>query len=228
MTAAKIRATVVKAFMELLSGHDWEAVTLAKIADASGIGLSQLREVFDGKVAIVEAFGREIDAKVLDRLDEDMAEELPRERLMDVLLSRFDALQPYKPAVRAIARAARADLSLAAQLNRAALVSMTWMLNAANVDTSGIGGAVRVQGAALVFAKVMRVWLNDDESMARTMAALDRELRAGERNMRRLRRVSSLMSPLRRLRTRCRARRVDGDPRRDDGESGEGREEAVL
>lgn len=217
MSATDLQNRIIDRYLDLLGKHDFEAVTLAKIAEASGIKLSELREAFEGRIAILSAFTRRIDAQVLEELDASIADELPRERLMDILLSRFDALTPHKSALQALMRAARADLALAAQLNRLALVSMTWMLNAANVDISGIDGAVRVQGAALVFAKVMQVWFKDDESMAKTMSALDRELRAGERTMRRLDRISSIFQPLRRMRTRRRARHSDADEAADQG-----------
>ena len=208
MTTAKTRTKIITSFLDLLASHSWDEVTLAKIAEASDVKLSKLRETFDGKVAIIEAFTRQIDAEVLDAIDEDIAEELPRERLMDILLSRFDALAPYKAASTSLVSAARRDLCLAAQLNRVTLISMTWMLNAANIDTSGIDGAMRVQGTALVFARVMNVWLKDEEGMAKTMAALDRELRAGERNMRRLNSLSGVFSPLKRFNARRRASTV--------------------
>ena len=215
MATAKTRAKIITTFLDLLASHAWDEVSLVKISEQSGVKLSQLREAFDGKVAIIEAFTQQIDAQVLDEIDEDVAEELPRERLMDILLSRFDALASYKAASRSLVDAARRDISLAAQLNRVTLISMTWMLNAANIDTSGIDGAMRVQGTALVFARVMNVWLKDDEGMAKTMAALDRELRAGERNMRRLDQFSALLSPIKRFSNRRRAQPANSDSTAD-------------
>lgn len=199
MASEKQRLKIRNAFLDLLSQHDWDEISLAKVAEAAEVKLSELRGAFDGKVAIVEHFMRDVDASVLDEIDADIADELPRERLMDILLSRFDALMPHKEAVRSIAKAAKADLSVAAQLNHVALVSMTWMLNAANIETGGLKGAVKVQGVAMVYAKVLRVWLNDDESMAKTMAALDKELRKGESNMRRVERVQNMLGPLKSL-----------------------------
>lgn len=206
MASEKQREKIQRAFFTLLSEHEWDDVSLGKVAEAADVSLSQLRDAFDGKVAMVEHFMRDIDTKVLDEIDSDIAEELPRERLMDILLSRFDALMAHKQAVRAIAKAAKADLSLAAQLNRGALVSMTWMLNAANIETAGIKGAVKVQGVAMVYAKVLSVWLKDDESMGKTMAALDKELRKGERNMRRMDRAASMLAPFKRFGKRRRSK----------------------
>ena len=205
MASEKQQLKIRNAFLTLLSQHDWDEISLTKVAEAAEVKLSELRGAFDGKVAMVEHFMREIDASVLDEIDGDVAEELPRERLMDILLSRFDALMPHKEAVRSIAKAAKSDLSIAAQLNHVALVSMTWMLNAANIETGGIKGAVKVQGVAMVYAKVLQIWLNDDESMAKTMAALDKELRKGESNMRRVERVENMLGPLKSFKIRRRS-----------------------
>ncbi|MEO1066217.1 MAG: TetR/AcrR family transcriptional regulator [Pseudomonadota bacterium] len=208
MATAKTRDKILDSFLTLLKTHPYGDVTLSKIADEAGVKLSVLREAYDGKIALIEEFARKIDAAVLDDIDEDVADELPRERLMDVLLSRFDALGPHKEVIRTMLAEARNDLAFAAKLNRITLVSMTWMLNAANINTGGMDGALRVQGTAMVFAKVLRTWVDDDESMAKTMAKLDKELRSGERMMKRMDRMSSMMAPLKRFKTRKRARQA--------------------
>jgi hypothetical protein len=40
---------------------------------------------------------------------------------------------------------------------------------------------VRSQGLALLFANVLRSWVDDDDDNTRTLAALDRELARGQR-----------------------------------------------
>ena len=56
------------------------------------------------------------------------------------------------------------------------------MLEAAGLSSSGLIGALRAKGLALVYGEAFRVWLGDDsKDMAKTMAALDRALRRAER-----------------------------------------------
>ena len=56
------------------------------------------------------------------------------------------------------------------------------MLEGAGIDSSGLAGAVRVRGLALIWLATFRVWLDDDEAgLAKTMAELDRRLRQAER-----------------------------------------------
>jgi hypothetical protein len=112
----------------------------------------------------------------------DMAEEPARERLFDVLMRRLEALAPYKEATRSLMCSARRNPGLALALNAMAVRSQKWMLEAAGIGASGPKGALRAQGAALMFARVLAVWIDDDEpGLDRTMAALDRGLASAER-----------------------------------------------
>ena len=71
-------------------------------------------------------FVRRIDEQVLTSRDPDLAEEAPRERLFDILFGRFEALGPYRPAIRNLGRAARRDPLLARELNRIVTNAMGW------------------------------------------------------------------------------------------------------
>jgi hypothetical protein len=84
--------------------------------------------------------------------------------------------------VRSMMKSARRNPPLALALNAMAVRSQHWMLEAAGISASGPRGALRAQGAALMFARVLGVWVNDeDEGLDRTMAALDRGLSRAER-----------------------------------------------
>ena len=84
--------------------------------------------------------------------------------------------------MRSLLRSARRNPPLALALNRLAVRSQQWMLTAAGIPASGPRGFIRAQGLAVLFASVLRAWVNDDDTgLARTMAALDRALARGQR-----------------------------------------------
>ena len=176
------RDKAVDALMALLAENSFEQIGLAEVAGRAGIKLSELRAEFGSTLAILAAHIKDIDKTVLAGGDSDMSEEPARERLFDVLMRRLEALAPYKDAVHSIMRSARRNPGLAFALNAMAVRSQHWMLEAAGVGASGPGGALRAQGAALMFARVLSVWINDeDEGLDRTMSALDRGLSSAER-----------------------------------------------
>jgi AcrR family transcriptional regulator len=176
------RENIVAAFMALLAEHRIEAIGLGDIAARAGVSLSALRGEFGSTLAILAAHSKAVDREVLAGADADMAEEPARERLFDVLMRRLEALAPYKEAVHSLLRSARRSPGLALALNAMAVRSQAWMLEAAGIGAHGPRGALRAQGAALMFARVLRVWFDDDEpGMDRTMAALDRGLASAKR-----------------------------------------------
>ena len=100
--------------------------------------------------------------------------------LFDIVMSRFDVIAPYKGALsRSMPSAQRTGRSPGPSS------SVQWMLQAAGIATDGMTGRLRIGGLPRSTASVLRVWLDDDDpAMARTMAALDRRLRRGERTLR--------------------------------------------
>ena len=177
------RDKAIDALMALLAEHSFEEIGLAEVAGRAGLKLSQLRAEFGSTLAILAAHIKDIDRAVLAGGDADMAEEPPRERLFDVLMRRLEALAPYKEAVRSMLRSARRNPGLALALNAMAVRSQTLDAGSRRHRRRPARAArLRAQGAALMFARVLGVWLDDDEpGLDRTMAALDRGLASAER-----------------------------------------------
>ncbi len=175
------RARIIEAFMALLAEQPIEKIGLADIADRAGVSLAELRGQFSSSISILAAHVKELDRQVLAGGDADMDEEDPRERLFDVLMRRLELLAPHKAAVRSLMRSARRDPPLALALNAMTVRSQQWMLTAAGINASGPKGMVRAQGMALLFANVLRTWVNDDDDQTKTLAALDNQLARGQR-----------------------------------------------
>ena len=176
------RDKAIDAMMALLAEHAFEEIGLAEVAGRAGLKLSELRTAFGSTLAIVGAHIKDVDRAVLAGDAGDMTEEPARERLFDVLMRRIEALASYKEAVHSLLRSARRNPGLALALNAMAVRSQQWMLEAAGIGAHGPRGALRAQGAALMFARVLRVWFDDDEpGLDRTMAALGRGLASAER-----------------------------------------------
>lgn len=169
---------IIDAAMRLAAERGWRDLSLNDIAQAAKLPLSKVYEIYPSKRSILAGFSRMIDGRVL--AEEEAAAELEpaRDRLFDVLMRRFDALQPYREGIGAVLYdLPRQPLALCGgvrQLKR----SMGWMLEAAGLSSTGPRGAVRVRGLAAVYLATLRVWLRDDSAdMAKTMAALDGYLR---------------------------------------------------
>lgn len=175
------RDRIVAAAMRLAGERRWRDVTLIEIAKAAGLTLADLKQQeIESKTDVLRAFTAAIDGEVLGKAAHTQPAQGPRDALFEVLMARFDAMEPHKQALRSIVSDAVPDPAQA----RAVLASQKWMLHAAGIDSEGARGVVRTLGLASVYASVFRTWLDDsDPGLARTMAALDRRLRRGEQNL---------------------------------------------
>ncbi len=230
------RDRIIDAALALAADMPWGEVRISEIAARAELSLAEVRAEFSGRTGILLAFGRRVDLAVLDRIDPEMRDEPPHDRLLDIMVSRFEALQPYRLALKSILDDLPRDPRSLSMWNGEAIRSMKWMLEAAGIDTSGTMGGLRAQGLVFAYLGAMRVFLEDDDpGMARTMANLDRRLRRGARQLKRadraLRAGAAFREALSSRRRRRRDRHDDGwdDDMRDDrfGDSGPAAEGAL-
>jgi AcrR family transcriptional regulator len=173
---------LIDAALKLAEKRGWRQVTLAEIARAAGASLAETYRVAPSRSAVLDAFARRIDAEILgaDAVEKDSVR--PRDRVFDVLMRRFDALQRHRRAVVAILRDIMGDpIAMAASASQFRR-SMRWMGEAAGLPMDGLGGMARTKAIALAWAMALRTWVEDDTpDLSRTMASLDQRLRWAER-----------------------------------------------
>lgn len=177
------RGRIIAATLKLAAERKWHDISLSEIATESAVALDMMRREFSSKSAILAAFTRMVDDEVVRRVPKREPGQASRDVLFDVFMCRFDVLRPYRAALKSITGSGLPDPAHILPF----LASQRWMLEAASIPTDGPQGAVRIAGIASLYASVFQVWLgDDDEGMARTMAALDRRLRRGEAALKRV------------------------------------------
>ena len=168
--------------MALADQRGWAEVSLFDVARAAGVPLAELYRHCRSKRALLEAYARRIDERVLANVDPEDLEEPAKDRLFELLMERFDALKPHRRGLRSVLASVRRDPANAlgglTQLRR----SMRAMLEGAGLSTSGLRGELRLDGLCGVYLNALRAFVDDDtEDLSRTMAALDRTLQRVER-----------------------------------------------
>lgn len=183
--AERAAADPVAVMLDLVAEQGWRAVTLGRIAQASGLPLSALYGQYASKTDLLTAYARRVDLAMLAALGEpgpapaDAA--AVKDRLFEAVMARFDALTPHKAAIRVLMCELPADpVALACFLNRGLRQGLDWMLAAAELDAGGIPGMMRRKLLGGIYLDTLRVWLKDDGAdMAATMAHLDKRLEQG-------------------------------------------------
>jgi AcrR family transcriptional regulator len=174
------RLRIIDAALDLAARDGWRKTSLAAIAGRAAVSLAGLRAEFSSKPAIVNGLIGLVDQQALAAGPAEGSS--ARDRLFDVLMRRFDALDARRAGVRAILVDLARDPLTALCHGPSLFDAMAWMLEAAGLRSSGPLGILRTKGLAVAYLYALRAWVADDSAdRAKTMAALDRGLRQVEK-----------------------------------------------
>ena len=171
------RALIAAAF-DIAAERGWNRMTVAQAARRAGLELGRARRRFPHRGAVLLRFGREADETALGAA---VPGSPVRDQLFDILMRRIDAMQTHRAGILALFHVLPTNPPMAMLLASANLCSMAWLLEAAEISTSGPLGKLRVKGLLAVWLWTVRAWCADKSvDLAATMAALDRALRRAE------------------------------------------------
>ncbi len=177
-----IKGVIVDKAMALAENQGWGRVMMSDIAREAGLSMPELFDIVLDKFDILALLGRQIDRRVLSGMGEPDPALSERDLLFDILMERFEILNDYRGGILAVLESIRFDPKQALVSCPHLCRSMTWMLEAAGIETSGVRGAVRVAGFTGIYLKTLRVWASDESAdLAKVMAALDKDLGRAER-----------------------------------------------
>jgi AcrR family transcriptional regulator len=177
----EIKAKIVQAALDCAADMSWDSCGFIDIAARAGVELSDMYLYFEDKDDVLLAYGRQIDAAVVESVGAMGLLETCRDRLFDVLMERFEYINANRAALLSVLSVFNKDPKQVVTGLPHLGKSMARMLEVSGFDTSGMLGAVRIAGLTGLYLKVLHVWKYDDSpDLARVMAALDKDLRQAE------------------------------------------------
>lgn len=181
-TRTPSRPDLLEAAFNQLAAEGWAGWSPTALAAMTGYTLDEVYDAFPVPAALAARLGRRLDKAMLAIPPDELAGLSHRERLFELLMRRFDAMAPFKPGLQRLTREARAEpellLKSLANLDRMA----TWLIELAELPYRGLEARLARTTLILAYARLFRVWLDDDTAdLATTMAELDKRLDQLER-----------------------------------------------
>ena len=180
---AKAKETIIRkgaeAALRLASENPWAELTLSEIAAEAGLELSEFHGVADKEDlarAIEPMFDKAMSAEAAD------VDETPRERLFDVIMLRFEEMESHRAGLLSLQHWREQNPRRLAKLAKARMDTARWALACAGLDgQSDLPIGLRAAGLAWTIARTERAWRKETSAdFSRTMAELDKQLRAAD------------------------------------------------
>lgn len=173
---------ILAAAMAEAAAVGWAHVSFEAVATRAGLNLGEVLLHVPTKAHLLARFADHIDSVALSSVRAIDHTQSVKDRLFDLLMRRFDALQKHRDGVKALMTAVTREPGEAAMLLARLSRSMSATLSAAGVSVHGVMGVAQTEGLKAVYIAALRAWRTDDsEDMAKTMAALDKGLGFAER-----------------------------------------------
>ena len=177
--ASTLRRDLARAALAVAAHKPWRTVTLADLANEVSRPVSDFYAASLGEAAdcAEEAFDRAI-AEGVEELDPDQS---VRDRLFELIMRRFEAMEPHRAAVLAMEQGQDRDPILLTAAHQRHVRCARWVLALAGLEADGMTGQARAQGLGVIIGQARAAWRGDDAGdFAKTMASLDRNLRRAE------------------------------------------------
>ncbi len=179
LTDPELRRAIAQAALTLAAGGAWRDATIVRLAQAAGLNAPELypATLWEAVDCVEEAFDRAIAAS-MDKLDPKQS---VRDRLFELIMRRFEAMEPHRAAVLAMEQGVDRDPTLMASQHQRHVRCARWVLALAGLEADGMTGQARAQGLGVIVGQARAAWRNDDAGdFAKTMASLDKNLRRAE------------------------------------------------
>lgn len=179
------RSTILErgllAALKLAESTPWAELALADIAAEAELSLSEFHSVAD-KDELVDFAETYFDRAMSD--EGGYREGTPRERLFDVIMLRFEAMEDYRAGLLSLMKYRDTSPTHLARLLVSRKRSADWALVCAGLDNDvDAPRAAKAVALAYIIARTAGAWRKEESvDFTGTMATLDRELReAGDR-----------------------------------------------
>lgn len=170
------RAQIMAAALDVASHAAWEFVSMLEIAEAAGLSVDEIEEIFPTKKDIVRHIVSEMDQKVLKgyKLDPQSSK---RDTLFDILMERFDAMNEHQTAHASFIKSFGWNTCEKISDLNFYFSSLENYMEVAAIETRGLKGLANVLALGAGYGWVLFVWMGDQSpDRMKTMATLDKTL----------------------------------------------------
>ena len=174
---------IYKNIFKRIASDSWQSINLESLSQECDFDVLNVTGGIRNKVDLLVAFSAFIDMTVNQSIDADLKDDqIPlRERLLEALLIRFEALAPYKAGVIKLMETFPYNPSFVVIGSKSLKLSMEATLAAVGLEAKGIQGAIRVKGLCVIFMSGVCAWSKDNSvDLSATTRILDERLKQTE------------------------------------------------
>ena len=169
------------AISELLCGR-WDSINMRSISKKSKIKLDLVLKISNSKEELLDLWSQSINFKILDKISlEELKESTIKDRILELMLCRFDVLSGHRREMTALVALARKNAIESVRALGRIKQSMQYIVNLSGAEYQGKIGILKIKILSLIWLVTFKEWYEfkeDDNSVI--MSNLDKRLTLAE------------------------------------------------
>lgn len=178
-TRTDITERLTDTMLAHVAAHDWRGLTMENIAATANVTPGEAYAVCPSRAGLLDLFARRIDLVSVAGIEPVSDDPDSRyDQLLDIMMMRFEALQPYRESVAIIIRDVAREPETLLRILPQSQQSFAFLARMAGYPHDGLRGIVFAKALSVAWLSTQRVWLRDESvDLTETMHALDKNLR---------------------------------------------------
>ncbi|MAH78942.1 MAG: hypothetical protein CBE14_002525 [Rickettsiales bacterium TMED254] len=176
------QAELIKYSFDLIEKEGWSSFSFNKLSKSLNTELNIVKDLLKSKKQLLIIFSEYIDEEVMKNVDiNDLKDNSVRDNLFELLMLRFEKLQPFKTSLRILLNDLKSKPRDLKEIYKKIINSLDFYMEISNSKKNFIFDLIKLNSIFLIYSLTFKTWLNDEsKDMSITMAELDKWLSKAE------------------------------------------------
>ena len=176
------QAELIKYSFDLIEKEGWNSFSFNKLSKSLNAELNLVKNLLKSKKQLLIIFSEYIDEEVMKNVDiNDLKDNSVRDNLFELLMLRFEKLQPFKTSLRILLNDLKSKPGDLKKIYKKIINSLDFYMEISNSKKNFISDLIKLNSIFLIYSLTFKTWINDEsKDMSITMAELDKWLSKAE------------------------------------------------
>ena len=176
------QAELIKYSFDLIEKEGWSSFSFNKLSKSLNTELNIVKDLLKSKKQLLIIFSEYIDEEVMKNVDiNDLKDNSVRDNLFELLMLRFEKLQPFKTSLRILLNDLKSKPRDLKEIYKKIINSLDFYMEISNSKKNFISDLIKLNSIFLIYSLTFKTWINDEsKDMSITMAELDKWLSKAE------------------------------------------------
>ena len=176
------QAELIKYSFDLIEKEGWNSFSFNKLSKSLNAELNLVKNLLKSKKQLLIIFSEYIDEEVMKNVDiNDLKDNSVRDNLFELLMLRFEKLQPFKTSLRILLNDLKSKPGDLKKIYKKIINSLDFYMEISNSKKNFIFDLIKLNSIFLIYSFTFKTWINDEsKDMSITMAELDKWLSKAE------------------------------------------------